>query len=52
MKTVFVDTAALIALGNKQDSFHPSAWQKHDAECRVTLNDTRKISVKNDNVND
>jgi predicted nucleic acid-binding protein len=28
MKTVFVDTAALIALGNKQDSFHIMARQK------------------------
>lgn len=27
MKTVFVDTAALIALGNKQDSFHIMASQ-------------------------
>ena len=28
MKTIFVDTAALISLGNKQDSFHSAAWQK------------------------
>jgi len=28
MKKVFVDTAALIALGNKQDIFHSLAWQK------------------------
>jgi predicted nucleic acid-binding protein len=27
MNTVFVDTAALIALGNKQDSFHHIAWE-------------------------
>lgn len=27
MNTVFVDTAALIALGNKQDNFHHLAWQ-------------------------
>ncbi|MDD5229563.1 MAG: PIN domain-containing protein [Methylococcales bacterium] len=27
MNMVFVDTAALIALGNKRDSFHHVAWQ-------------------------
>ena len=27
MNTVFVDTAAIIALGNKQDAFHHIAWQ-------------------------
>jgi predicted nucleic acid-binding protein len=28
MNSIFVDTAALIALGNKQDVFHPLASQK------------------------
>lgn len=41
MKTVFVDTAALIALGNKQDSFHPAAWQKQQA---LVKNQTQFIS--------
>jgi len=41
MKTVFVDTAALIALGNKQDSFHLAAWQKQQV---LVKNQTKFIS--------
>ncbi len=41
MNTVFVDTAALIALGNKQDSFHHLAWQ---IQKELVNNQTRFIS--------
>lgn len=41
MKTIFVDTAALIALGNKQDSFHHAASQKQQ---ELVKNKTHFIS--------
>lgn len=41
MNTVFVDTAALIALGNERDSFHSAAWQIQQA---LVHSQTRFIS--------
>jgi predicted nucleic acid-binding protein len=41
MNSIFVDTAALIALGNKQDAFHTLARQKQQ---ELVKNQTRFIS--------
>lgn len=41
MNSIFVDTAALIALGNKQDAFHPLAKQKQQ---ELVKNQTQFIS--------